>query len=507
MRNLLVCADDTTRCRQAAGGSAALPRHAGRVSATRAHAAWRWVALLAVTVLTVALEAPAGAGAAPAWRGTTLNAFGYGPATATHDLDLNQQAGANAVRIDIGWADLEPSGKGRYDGAYLAQVDDYLQQTDRRGLKVIAVVQGTPCWASSAPESVRQGCTGDWRARGGTTYPPTDAADYADAAAYIAARWGSKLAAVEVWNEPNNADFWRSSAAASDYARLLKAAYPAVKSRSAELPVLGGALLWSDRDFLEALYANGIHGAFDGLSIHPYDPPNGASYGPKYSFAQGVPWIRDAMVAHGDGDRGLWLTELGWPTCSAGLFWWCVSEGEQAQRLADAFDAAAGWPYIAAQVVYTLRDPGTDPANWQHHMGLRRADDSAKPGWEAFVKALRAPPAPPAGEAPTSPAATPSAQAPSSKPSAPAKASRPGVTITRTLLLRGHRRLRVWLRCAGAARCRALVRVRLRAGRQRNLARKLVTIAAGRQRAVTIRLARRAVRSKLTVVVSPLPHR
>jgi len=34
--------------------------------------------------------------------------------------------------------------------------------------------------------------------------PPQHPADYAKAAAYVAQRWGSKLAALEVWNEFNN---------------------------------------------------------------------------------------------------------------------------------------------------------------------------------------------------------------------------------------------------------------------------------------------------------------
>jgi hypothetical protein len=223
-------------------------------------------------------------------------------------------------------------------------------------------------------------------------YPPVNASDYAAAVAYVGQRWGSKLAALEVWNEPNNADFWRSSAPASDYARLLRAAYPALKAAAPALTVLGGALLWSDRDFLDALYANGIHGFFDALSIHPYDPPNGATYGPKYTFAQGVPWVHEGMVAHGDGDKQLWLTEFGWPTCPGTLFWWCVSEAEQASRLTDALRTAEAWPYVGAEIIYTLRDPGSAPDNWQHHMGLLRYDYSAKPAWDAFTDALAARP-------------------------------------------------------------------------------------------------------------------
>ncbi len=450
-------------------------------------------------------------GAAPAaaavWRGTTLNAFGYGPEIGRKDLDLNQQAGANAVRIDIAWADLEPGGKGQYDSAYVAQVDAYLDQAARRGLKVIAIVQSTPCWASSAPPDVRQNCSAGWRDRGVTVYPPLRASDYADAAAYIAGRWKPNLAAVEIWNEPNNATFWQSSAPASDYGHLLKAAYPAIKRVAPDLPVLGGALLWSDRDFLDSLYANGIHGSFDGISIHPYDPPTGPTYGPKYTFAQGVPWVHDEMVSHGDGDKPLWLTEFGWPTCPAGLFWWCVSEPEQASRLTDAFNAAAAWPYVAAEIIYTLRDPGIDANNWENYMGLLRFDYSAKPGWSAFKNALAAPPPSAGGGVPPTPPPAPSTAAPPPQPtpSAPPRVTRPlGLTIAQARLLRGHRHVRLWLICRGHSPCRSLIRIRRRTGKHQTLARRRVTIAGGKRRAITMTLTHRSRLAQLKVLLTPL---
>lgn len=256
----------------------------------------RAASALAGALSCVALLVGAAPAAATVWRGTSLDAFGYGPETAQRQLDLNQQAGANAVRIDVSWSKLEPTTKGQYDPGYVAQVDDYVDQASARGLKVIAVLLGTPCWASSAPPDLRQNCSGDWRSRDVTVYPPAANSDYADASAYVARRWGSKLAAIEVWNEPNVTERWRTPNPVADYAHLLEAAYPAIKSAAPEVPVVGGALVWSDRGFLDSLYANGIHGFFDALSIHPYSPPSGESHGPKYSFAQGVPWVRDDMV-------------------------------------------------------------------------------------------------------------------------------------------------------------------------------------------------------------------
>jgi len=51
---------------------------------------------LALAVVAVAASP---AEAVP-WRGTALNALGYGEQASTRQLDENQQVGANAIRID-----------------------------------------------------------------------------------------------------------------------------------------------------------------------------------------------------------------------------------------------------------------------------------------------------------------------------------------------------------------------------------------------------------------------
>jgi hypothetical protein len=61
----------------------------------------------------------------------------------------------------------------------------------------------TPCWASSAPDTIEQGCAGAWWEREVGSYPPTNPADFAEAAAWVAARWGDSMAAIEIWKTAN----------------------------------------------------------------------------------------------------------------------------------------------------------------------------------------------------------------------------------------------------------------------------------------------------------------
>jgi hypothetical protein len=206
------------------------------------------------------------------------------------------------------------------------------------------------------------------------------------------------MAALEIWNEPNeaNGSFLVSSNPARDYMRLVKAAYPRVKAERPGLPVLAGALAFADRAFLQRLYDLGLKGNHDGVSIHPYnesrDPDDRRTAGlEKWTFRSGVPWIRQAMVANGDSDKGLWLTEFGWSTCAVGSSSWCVSLTKQSEYINDAFRIARQdkWGYVKAMIVYNLRNKGSLIAvDRESQYGLLNRDFSPKPGWSGFSDAM-----------------------------------------------------------------------------------------------------------------------
>lgn len=348
--------------------------------------------------------APAPAAAATDLRGFHLHSLWWESTGADMDreLDLVERAGANAVRVDVGWSSLEQGGKGTRTGWYLGKLDRFVAGAKARGLRVIATVGTTPCWASSAPESLKQGCEGEWWARGVDRYPPANPGDYADIVAWIAARYGDALGAIEIWNEPNLTRFLEGPDPAAAYAAMLKAAYPAVKAASPDLPVLGGVLGHADRPFLERLYRHGIKGHYDGLSFHPYnewrDPlDRWHERWWAYTFLPGIEWMRDAQRAAGD-DAPVWITEFGWSTCIGHS--WCVGEAAQADYLVKAFALLDEKPYVRAGIAYNLRDNGGARGDLESNWGLVRRDFSEKPAFAAVVKALSAarpdPPAPPA---------------------------------------------------------------------------------------------------------------
>ena len=224
-----------------------------------------------------------------------------GPLRRRKILDRIARAHASWIRIDIGWASLEPNGSGQYAEWYVRLIDNVLREADRRDLKVLAMFWATPAWAN-----------GGRRPR----VPPTDEADYAHALGWAAARWGGTVDAWEIWNEPNSRSFLRGASPAR-YARLLCAAYPSLKAVDAS-PVLTGGLEYNDDGWLRRLYDAGARGCFDAVATHPYvapsdAPPEARDVGEVWRLTH-TPAVRRVMRLNGDGSKRIWITEIGWST-------------------------------------------------------------------------------------------------------------------------------------------------------------------------------------------------
>ncbi len=131
--------------------------------------------------------------------------------------------------------------------------------------------------------------------------PPTIAAFVA----YLAQRYGTRLAAIEVWNEPDQANqvYFAGPEKPQRYAAVLRAAYPAIKQANPNVPVLAGSLVGANGVFLRAMYAAGIKGYYDGLAVHFY----------TLTLAS-LRSIHEVQVANGD-TKPLWLDEFGWSSC------------------------------------------------------------------------------------------------------------------------------------------------------------------------------------------------
>jgi len=344
---------------------------------------------LVLGLCAIAFLAPAGRGertaharlssAAPL-GGLNIESISRGVSLTTVDREIATARALHAkvVRVEVPWSELEPLGEGQIDPRGLAITDRLMNDAAAAGIGVIALVENTPCWASSAPASLLRTCV-HGRSSSAGAWPPSRPATYAAFVAYLAQRYGPSLAAIEVWNEPDQANqrYFAGPDKPDRYAAILRAAYPAIKQVDPQLPVLAGSLVGSNGRFLRALYAAGIKGYYDGLSVH-YDNLVLAS----------LRAIRETQLANGD-TKPLWLNEFGWTSC------WprhriqqeqgCVTMTTQGTNLTDIVHALAHTQYVAAEVVYGLRDSASED------FGVLSTTDARKPAFAALSRAFADP--------------------------------------------------------------------------------------------------------------------
>ncbi|CAF1632872.1 unnamed protein product, partial [Didymodactylos carnosus] len=255
---------------------------------------------------------------------------------------LLQQLGVQIVRLPFSWRLLEERGKNIFSPGYLEYLDTSVLAMEQAGIKIIFQMAQVPCWASSSSDCTK------------FLYRPKNYNDYADAMAFLLRRYGNRVYAWEIWNEPNLIGGWlrpecqanngmcpraanmndefmefTDLVGAREYSDMVKITYQKMKSIDSNVIILAGSLASGDVYYLNEMYRSGIKNYFTGLAMHPYTAvyPQGHSlYGKEYGpddcfpptptskfwcFRNGVEQIRAAMVAQMDSSKSIWFTEFG----------------------------------------------------------------------------------------------------------------------------------------------------------------------------------------------------
>jgi hypothetical protein len=284
-------------------------------------------------------------------------------------LDKLVAAGVRWVRIDLMWSYTEIA-PGFYNPGTLQGLDFILSEAAKRGLKVLIVTFGTPSWANGG------------RA---TNVPPSDPAFFARYASWLASTYRGRVAAWQVWNEPNWTSFWAGSAA--DYAALLRTAHTAFKAADPDALVVFGGVAGNDDRWLRNAYAAGVHGAFDVMATHPYPSPSDTAPEVDETMARTL-IVHELMKANGDGDKPVWFTEFGWSSHAnhGGERAWerGVSEEQQANYLVrTAKLAQTHFPYVREMFWYNERNRADSNAV-ENNFGLLTRDLAEKPVYTAL---------------------------------------------------------------------------------------------------------------------------
>lgn len=274
--------------------------------------------------------------------------------------ELMEDAFVRQTRTPFLWMGVEPR-KGYYDWA---RFDRAVNTLSARNIDVIGGLLYSAPWASSAPAGTP---VADLQ-----YYPPKSMADYAAYAAAVVHRYKDRVHVWEVWNEPNDDLYWKSGEDPVAYAAMLKAAYVAIKAEDPTATVISGGLGGFELSFMEGLRSQGALNSMDGFGLHTY-----VAGAPEKGLA--AVWIDNAAayLQRYVGGKPIWITEMGWSTCST-----CVTEAQQAEYLPRAYLEAAAKGVRSISAYSLVEDVGTGA--WQDHLGLTEPGGRLKPAYNAL---------------------------------------------------------------------------------------------------------------------------
>ena len=180
---------------------------AGRQSQRAGRLPGQFTRAIALALCAVAVFAPAGYSRTPALARSSsapplggVNIGGVSgsssPAMADREIAKARALHAKVVRVEVPWSVMEPRGPAQIEPHALAYADRLMADAAAGGIKVIAFVDSTPCWDSSAPAALRRRCAPGYFSKA-SAWPPSNLNEYAVFVAYLAQRYATSLAAID----------------------------------------------------------------------------------------------------------------------------------------------------------------------------------------------------------------------------------------------------------------------------------------------------------------------
>ncbi len=310
--------------------------------------------------------------------------FGVADALSTGDASapVLRGMGASVDRVELRWDVLEPA-PGVYD---FADFDQTLKLNEQLGFTVLAVVDGSPQWAVPAGSphgnSPPAGLDQPVYLADGTVNP---ANLWASFLATVVARYGTRIADWEIWNEPDTQDFWNGSP--QQYARLLDVAHTVLTRREPGTHVLSGGMAFGDSVFLsQVVDALCPHGpCSDGfprdIAWHVYDNP--------LDIPKLVSLTRVILQMH-NVTPAVWITESNVPVIDPQAPGDAVVGPDSVTLAQQAAFVLQAYVLARQAGVHTLMVyRAADVDDRGHYWGLLRRDFTARPALLAYRTAAQ----------------------------------------------------------------------------------------------------------------------
>jgi hypothetical protein len=280
-----------------------------------------------------------------------------------------EELGASWAKVDVRWRDIETE-QGSINFATLDTVIDTLSSAN---ISILLTITTAPDWARTSIDE---------------NGPPDNFATFASFVSALAARYNGRVAAYQIWNEPNLRREWNSALypiSAPSYVEMLRLAHDAVKQQDADALVITAGLAptgfndginaINDRVYLRTLYESGVDEYSDAIGAHPAgyanppdarccEQPDGVEthyQDRSFFFLDTLADYRDIMQQNGDDATQIWVTKFGWgssedsvPPSASNIFYTYTSLGEQALYTPRALELGAELGYVGPMFIWNL---------------------------------------------------------------------------------------------------------------------------------------------------------
>ena len=307
--------------------------------------------------------------------------------------------GVEWVKQQVEWHAVE-HGRDDFDWELL---DRAVAACDESGLKLLFSVVHAPDWTRAI---VRE------------SGPPEQYSEFGRFVGQVATRYRGRVAAYELWNEPNLAREWRGDTLdPARFVALVAEGAQAVRYADSGAQIISGAPAVTgindgteaidDRVYLRGMYEAGIAQWVDAIGAHPYgfaNPPQeswqdpariATSHNdhPSFFFRDTLEDYRAIMIAYGDSERSIWVTEFGWASIERmgrmDTTGWEyareVSEAQQATYTLEAFRMGEERPWVGPMFLWNLNLATIwGPGNPTSAYSLLRPDRSHRPAYVAL---------------------------------------------------------------------------------------------------------------------------
>ena len=379
----------------------------GRRNAESARSLARVALVGALTALALCLETPgastANSYASVAYRGVNSHAPWYwhvSEAAVKREIAEAKALGVNLIRIPVQWSEIESSKEGVRDGVALARLDLIVNEAAARGIKVHGIIATTPHWASPG---------GAWN-----DAPLEPEKSLRGFTRWLTARYGTKLVAVGVLDEPNKLKNLQSPTGellsrktevgikrrAYYYVKDVKAIFHGAREGNAAVKVLVGETGIREGEdksllFLKSCFEGGLpHGGekaqtgfkgfYDAFAGHVFaeggapESPDGSST--KSKIEQIHKFLEER---EGSNPVPVWASEWGYSIED--------SETVRAQYVEKGVEMLdTQFPYLNGWSYYQLRDTVDRPTNKEQNFGLLHYSFEPRLSFAAFKAGMAA---------------------------------------------------------------------------------------------------------------------